>query len=83
MTAQTASEPEVLYAALSARYGLVVRGDLVALQKARARLVKEDSAMSELTLLGPDERGQIWLVRRDKLGGGERFKEIKPCKVMP
>lgn len=61
------SESEVLYAALSARYGLVVRGDLAALQSARTRLAREDSAMTSLAVLGPDGNGQLWLVRKDKL----------------
>jgi hypothetical protein len=67
-----ASESEALYAALRAKYGLVVRGDLQALQRERARLAKEDPALGDLTLLGPDENGQLWLVRKDRLGRGER-----------
>lgn len=66
---QLASEEEALYAALRARYGLVVRGETAALQKARARLAKDDPAMGDLSILGPDSEGQIWLVRKDKLGG--------------
>ena len=64
---QLASESEVLYAALRAPFGLVVRGDLAALQRTRARLLRDDSALSDLSVLGPDERGQLWLVRKDKL----------------
>jgi hypothetical protein len=67
-----ASEAETLYAALRARYGLVVRGDLQALQRERARLAKDDPALGDLSMLGPDENGQIWLVRKDRLGRGER-----------
>jgi hypothetical protein len=61
------SEPEAIYAALSARYGIVVRGDLSAFTRERARLAKEDSAVAQLSVLGPDENGQLWLVRKDKL----------------
>jgi len=67
--AQLASSEEALYAALSARYGLVVRASLGDLQKARARLTREDDAMAQISVLGPDPEGQIWLVRKDKLGG--------------
>lgn len=63
-----ATAAEALYAALAGRYGLVVRGDLAALQKARARLVKEDDAMAQVSVLGPDPEGRLWLVRKDKLG---------------
>jgi hypothetical protein len=61
------SEADALYAALSARFGLVVRGDLQAFTKARAALAKEDSAVAQISVLGPDENGQLWLVRKDKL----------------
>jgi hypothetical protein len=67
-----ASEVEALYAALRARWGLVVRGDLQALQREKARLAKDDPALGDLTLLGPDPEGRLWLVRKDRLGGGER-----------
>ena len=68
---QLASESEVLYAALSAPFGLVVRGDLAALQRARSRLLRDDPALGDLSVLGPDGNGQLWLVRKDKLGGRE------------
>jgi hypothetical protein len=63
---------EALYAALRARYGLVVRGGREALSREKARLAREDPALNDLTLLGPDENGQIWLVRKDRLGGNGR-----------
>lgn len=71
MSEPLATPEEALYAALAGRYGLVVRGDLAGLQKARARLVKEDEAMSQISLLGPDPEGRLWLVRKDKLGGSQ------------
>lgn len=67
--AQLATPEEALYAALAARWGLLVRGDLAALQKARIRLAKEDEAMAQVSVLGPDPEGRLWLVRKDKLGG--------------
>ena len=67
--AQLASPEETLYAALGARYGLCIRGSLQDLQRARARLVREDDAMTQISVLGPDPEGRIWLVRKDKLGG--------------
>lgn len=68
MSAQLATPEEALYAALSARFGLLVRGDLAALQRARTRLCKDDEAMSQVSVLGPDPEGRLWLVRKDKLG---------------
>jgi hypothetical protein len=64
---QLCSEAEALYAALSARYGLVVRGDLQALQRARQKFAKDDEALQQLSVLGPDTEGRLWLVRRAKL----------------
>ncbi len=67
---QLATPEEALYAALAARYGLLVRGgDYASWQKAKARLQKQDEALSQLSLLGPDPEGRFWLVRKDKLGG--------------
>lgn len=71
---QLATPEEALYAALGARWGLLVRGggDYASWQKVRARLAKQDEALSALSLLGPDPEGRFWLVRKDKLGGSER-----------
>ncbi len=67
---QLATPEEALYAALSARYGLLVRGgDFSSWQKAKARLQKQDEALSALSILGPDPEGRFWLVRKDRLGG--------------
>ena len=65
--AQTCSDEEALYAALRAQYGLVVRGDREALTRARARLARDDHALEDLGVLGPDGNGQLWLVRKNKL----------------
>jgi hypothetical protein len=61
------SESEALYAALRTPLGVVVRGDLQALQRERSRLAKEDEILSTLAVLGPDPSGQLWLVRKDRL----------------
>jgi hypothetical protein len=61
-----ASEHEVLYAALAAPFGLVVRGSISALREARSGL-SEDPALVDLAILGPDGAGQVWLVRKDAI----------------
>jgi hypothetical protein len=61
------SESEALYAALRTPLGVVVRGDLQALQREKARLVREDEVLVTLSILGPDPSGQLWLVRKDRL----------------
>jgi hypothetical protein len=61
------SESEALYAALRTPLGVVVRGDLQALQRERSRLAREDEVLATLSILGPDPSGQLWIVRKDKL----------------
>jgi len=63
----TLSESEALYAALRTPLGVVVRGDLQALQRERTRLAREDEVLATLAVLGPDEQGQLWIVRKDRL----------------
>ena len=58
-----ASEHDALYAAARAPFGLVVRGSVRALRAARTSLA-EDIALADLAVLGPDESGGVWLVRR-------------------
>ena len=69
-----ASEHDALYAATRAPFGLVVRGSIRALRAARTSLA-EDIALADLAVLGPDEAGSVWIVRRsavrDHLIGGE------------
>ena len=60
------NEKEALYEALRAPFGVIVRGSVKALRKARETL-RADVAMMEMTILGPDGSGQIWLVRKDRL----------------
>lgn len=58
-----AIEHDVLYEALKTPFGLVVTGSAKVLRKARSEV--SDAALAGLTILGPDERGQIWIVRKD------------------
>ena len=66
MPERLTSEHEMLYAAASTEFGLVVTGNAKRLRAARSDL-RDDVAMVDLAVLGPDERGQIWLVRKDQL----------------
>ena len=59
-------EEEVLYEALRSPLGLVVKGSKQALQKAKAALAKNDAAISELALIGPDASGQLYVLRTDR-----------------
>lgn len=59
---------EALYAALCTPLGLVLRaGDGERLRAERSRLLRDDEALRELAVLGPDTSAQIWLVRKDAL----------------
>jgi len=60
------NEEDLLYKALTSPRGLVVRADKVRLQRARSKLTKNDPAMLELTIIGPDPRGQLYVLRNDK-----------------
>lgn len=60
------NEHEVIYEAAASSFGLVVRGSIAALRKARGEH-SDDPGLVDLAILGPDERGQIWIVRKDKL----------------
>lgn len=62
------SPADTLYAALRAPLGLVLRaGDGEKLRTERTRLAREDEALRELAVLGPDQHAQVWLVRKNKL----------------
>jgi hypothetical protein len=63
-------EEEVLYEALRAPLGLIVRGSKQAIQKARNALAKSDPAISELALIGPDPQGQLYILRTDQARKG-------------
>ena len=59
------NEQDAIYAAATSDFGLVVRGDARALRKTRTAL--RDPGLVDLAILGPDSRGEIWLVRKDRL----------------
>lgn len=54
---------ELLYEALKRPLGVVVKADVSALRKAKAKLAKSDAAILELAILGPDRAGQIFIIR--------------------
>jgi|HubBroStandDraft_1064217.scaffolds.fasta_scaffold151794_3 hypothetical protein len=60
------SESELLYAAASAKFGIIVTGSVKRFRDARSAL-RDDIALSDLAILGPDERGQLWLVKRSAM----------------
>ena len=60
------NEEETLYDALQSPLGLIVRGSKSALTRARAKLAQNDPAISELALIGPDPRGQLYVLRTDQ-----------------
>lgn len=57
------SEEELLYAALKSPLGLVVRADKARLLKAKAKIAKTDAALLDLSILGPDRSGQLFIIR--------------------
>ena len=57
------TEENLLYDALSTTFGLVVRGERKRFAQAKRRLLETDPAMHELTIIGPDNAGQIYLLR--------------------
>lgn len=59
---------DVLYDALRKPLGVIVRGDVKALRRARSE-AKGDIAVSDLAILGPDGSGQVWVVRKDAIRG--------------
>jgi hypothetical protein len=56
-------EAELLYAALAAPLGVVVRCNPQRLRSTRQRLLQKDAALMDLHVLGPDASGQLWIVR--------------------
>jgi len=60
------SEEDLLYEALRAPLGLVVRADAQRLRRARTKLVANDPAVHELVIIGPDRSGQLYLLRADR-----------------
>lgn len=57
------TEHEAIYQALSSPFGLVVTGTLARLRSAQRTLAEHDPLVRELRVLGPDARGQIFLLR--------------------
>ena len=63
-----ASEHDMMYLAARSPFGLVVRGNVKALREARSSM-REDIALLDLVVLGPDGSGLVWLIRKDKIRG--------------
>lgn len=61
-----ASEHEMLYAAAASEFGLLVHGDAKRFRRARDDL-RDDLALMDLAILGPDADGALWLVKRDAI----------------
>jgi hypothetical protein len=60
------TEEELLYHALRTPLGLVVRADAKRLRAARQRLLANDPALHDLTLIGPDNAGRTYVLRADR-----------------
>jgi hypothetical protein len=67
MTARLLKLDEALYEALKAPLGLIVLGDWQLLQEAKERLQRDDPSMADLSILGPDLQGQVFLARKWEL----------------
>ena len=61
------NESEIIYGAMTTPFGLLVRGSAKKLREARSSLVRDDPALVDLVILGPDLAGTIWVVRKDSL----------------
>ena len=58
------NESEILYAAAASAFGLIVRGSAKRLRAARTSL-RDDLALLDLVILGPDGDGALWIVKKD------------------
>ena len=61
------NEGEIIYGAMTTPFGLLVRGSPKKLREARSSLVRDDPALVDLVILGPDLAGTVWVVRKDSL----------------
>ena len=57
---------EALYAAALTPLGILVRGNAKRLREARSEL-RDDMAIADLTILGPDGQDNVWLVRKNEI----------------
>ena len=55
---------DALYAAAASQFGLIVRGSAQELRSVLNKLVRTDAGLIDLTVLGPDNGGLVWLVRQ-------------------
>jgi hypothetical protein len=61
------TEGEIIYFAMTTQFGTLVRGSAKKLREARSSLVRDDPALVDLVILGPDLSGTTWVVRKDSL----------------
>lgn len=66
---------EALYAAASAQFGLIVRGASAKALRAARNAMRDDPALAEIAILGPDAEDHIWLVRKDTVRNHMMVKE--------
>jgi hypothetical protein len=57
-------EHEILLKALTSEFGLIVQGSAKALRTARSTMMRDDIAVDDLAVLGPDTSGHVWVVRK-------------------
>jgi hypothetical protein len=56
---------DALYAAASSAFGLIVRGASAKALRSARNAIRDDPALAEIAILGPDQSDQVWLVRKD------------------
>lgn len=61
------NEGEIIYGAMTTQFGVLVHGSAKRLREARSALLRDDPALVDLVILGPDLAGTVWVVRKDSL----------------
>jgi hypothetical protein len=56
---------DALYSAARSAYGIIVRGASAKALRAARNAIRDDPALSEIAILGPDTEDRVWLVRKD------------------